>query len=84
MEGEDVGEFDARGDDSDAEGGLSSTGEEEERVRRRRTSRKVRSGEGYDGDFRQELEGEGGNGVRQWYGKSAFHPLVVYHSLLGA
>lgn len=31
-------------------------------LRRRRSKRYV----GYDGEFRLELEGEGGNGVRQW------------------
>lgn len=31
-------------------------------------ARRGAKGVGYDGEFRQELEGEGGNGVRQWYG----------------
>lgn len=40
--------------------------EGEEGVRRRGGE-----GKGYDGDFRQELQGEGANGVRGWYGKSS-------------
>lgn len=76
--GDDIGELEGREDDSDAEGGVSSTGEEEERVRSKRTSTKMRIGEGYDGDFRQELQGEGGNGVRQWYGQSTFHHVCCF------
>lgn len=30
--------------------------------------RRTGGGGGYDGEFRAELEGEGGNGVRSWYG----------------
>lgn len=29
---------------------------------------------GYDGEFREDLEGESGNGVRQWYGQSKCFP----------
>lgn len=32
-------------------------------------------GGGYDAEFRAELENEGGNGVRSWYGESAHAPL---------
>jgi hypothetical protein len=28
-------------------------------------------GAGYDGEFKQELQGEGANGVRGWYGEFA-------------
>lgn len=32
---------------------------------------------GYDGEFRMELEGEGANGVRGWYGKSLLFFIPV-------
>lgn len=34
------------------------------------SARRAAKGVGYDGEFRQELEGEKGDGVRQWYGES--------------
>lgn len=40
---------------------------DEERVQEGGPRKKRGVGVGYDGEFRQELEGEGGNGVRQWY-----------------
>lgn len=41
--------------------------EEGEERGRRSSSRGRGKIHGYDGEFRKELEGEGGNGVRQWY-----------------
>lgn len=47
---------------------LAEEGEGElEEGGRRRTR-----GKGYDGEFRKQLEGEGGNGVRQWFVLSLF------------
>ncbi|GAA5971664.1 hypothetical protein JCM21900_003889 [Sporobolomyces salmonicolor] len=39
-----------------------------------------RRGNGYDGEFRQELEGEGANGVRGWYDN--FHTIDWIHDAI--
>ncbi|GAA5887484.1 hypothetical protein JCM5296_002589 [Sporobolomyces johnsonii] len=39
-----------------------------------------RRGKGYDGEFRQELEGEGANGVRGWYDN--FHTIDWIHDAI--
>lgn len=54
--GRDIDELEVNGDSTD-----------EERVQEGGSRKKRGVGVGYDGEFRQELEGEGGNGVRQWY-----------------
>ncbi|SCV68354.1 BQ2448_475 [Microbotryum intermedium] len=40
--------------------------------RRRRARPGTTSLKGYDGEFRHDLQGEAGNGIRQWYGKRRF------------